>query len=135
DFKELLAASAKAGCEEAVHQIARQFLETGVAPIQVVSSKKSETHVQVSKNWPLPLLEYLVPMLQSDRRHRPAPGPHYGVLIDMAIADKHPDEVLRWYDKMCAERQPAPYGDPLGAYADAVAAAVVQSHPQRSLEI
>lgn len=82
--------------------------------------------------------EYLVPMLQSERRIRRVPEPYYGVLIDMAIADKRPEDVLQWYDKMCAQRKTSPYGDTWngpGAHADFVAEAVAKSHPQRSLEI
>ena len=31
-----------------------------------------------------------------------AAGPHFDVLIDMAIADRRQGEVLRWYDAMIA---------------------------------
>lgn len=137
-FKHLVQAAAKAHCEESVNRAAQQFLETGVAPIQADSAKKGEIHVRASKDWPLPMPEYLVPMLQSERRIRRVPEPYYGVLIDMAIADKHPEDVLQWYDKMCAQRKPSPYGDGWdgpGAHADSVAEAVAKSHPQRSLEI
>jgi uncharacterized Zn finger protein len=53
----------------------------------------------------------------------------------MAIADKRPDEVLRWFDKMrSGPRRPDDYGAPL-AYAERVAAAVSAEYPERALEI
>jgi uncharacterized Zn finger protein len=134
-FKHLMQAAAMADCEESVHRVAHRFLETGVAPIQADTAKKGETHVRASKDWPLPVPEYLIPMLQSDYRMRGAVEPYYGVLIDMAIADKRPNDVLHWYDKMCDERKRSAYGDPFGAHADAVAETVARSHPQRTLEI
>lgn len=58
----------------------------------------------------------------------------------MAIADKKPDDVLRWYDKMTASEKGATrsrrweaYGP--HSYSDEVAAAVATSYPVRALEI
>ena len=53
----------------------------------------------------------------------------------MAIAAGRPDEVLEWYDRMCAERKSerAFYG--FDGYSDLVARAVEGSHPQRALDI
>ena len=45
---------------------------------------------------------YVLPLLGNKSRFRPAAGPHFDVLIDMAIADKRQDDVLRWYDAMSA---------------------------------
>ena len=67
---------------------------------------------------------------------RPA-GPHFDVLIDMAIADRRHDDVLRWYDAMSAGQKQRGsmswYGS--DGYGDRVAAAVAESHPERSLAI
>jgi len=55
----------------------------------------------------------------------------------MAIAERRPDEVLRWYDLWRAaaknQRTGPSYG--FGSYADSVAAAVAEAHPERALEI
>jgi uncharacterized Zn finger protein len=59
-------------------------------------------------------------------------------LIDLAIAEKSSDEVLKWYDKLYASqshRGPGSFGYGLYTYSNRVAEAVAQSHPQRSLDI
>jgi uncharacterized Zn finger protein len=76
--------------------------------------------------------DYLLPLLRNgDQR------PHYDILIDMAIAERHPDEILRWFDLWRAaaksQRAGSLYG--FGSYADSVAAAVAEAHPERALEI
>ena len=76
-------------------------------------------------DWPLPLPDYLLPLLQF-RGTRP----HYNVLIDIAIAAHRPDDVLRWYDKW---RTTDSYF--AVAYANKVAAAITESHPEQALEI
>ena len=59
----------------------------------------------------------------------------------MAIADKRPDDVLKWYDKMVGTQKPSTKGwgsSPAylhSSYGDQVAAAVATSHPDRALEI
>jgi len=136
-FGQLLAAADRAGRKGPVRRLARHFLETGISPVQAVASK-GEAKIQISRDWPLPMPEHLVPLLRSEYQIRQTPAPHFDVLIDMAIADKRPDDVLRWYDKMCAERKPSPYGNAWngpGAHADRVAEAIAKSHPERSLEV
>ena len=56
----------------------------------------------------------------------------------MAIADQRHDDVLRWYDAMRAgpkQQRGISSWLGLGDYADRVAAAVADSHPDRALEI
>jgi len=55
----------------------------------------------------------------------------------MAIADRRPDDVLRWYDMWCAAAKGQRAGWYYGArsHADKVAAAVAESHPERTLTI
>ena len=136
-FLQLMTDSARAGCRESVHRLALQFLETGVAPILITKADDGSHKTAVAEGWPLPVPHYLLPLLAGSHRERITSQPHYDVLIDIAIADQHPDDVLRWYDKMCAGRQ-----QPLGiwtnhpdGYADRVAEAVARSHPERALEI
>ena len=135
-FEELMTASDRAGCRESVQRVALQFLETGVAPISITTARDGRQKAAVAEGWPLPLPEYLL-LLTALHQARISSRPRYEVLIDMAIADHRPDEVLRWYDKMCADRK-----QPMGLWvngsdgcADRVAAAVARSHPERALEI
>ena len=95
-----IAHAVKAKCGEQVRPAALRILETGVSPFQWIASRKAGQTLRVDSAWPLPLPEYLVPLLRTDGRAIAPHGPHYDVLLDMAIAAKQPDEVLRWYDKM-----------------------------------
>lgn len=103
-FGPLLAAADRAGCKEPVRRLAQHFLETGISPIQVAAAKKGEAKIQISQDWPLPVPEHLIPLLRSEASIRRIPAPHFHVLIDTAAVDKRPDDVLQWYDKMCADR-------------------------------
>jgi len=134
-FQNLIKAAAKAGCEDSIRGIALNFLETGASPLPSpgkVSAKGVE-----NAEWPLPMPAYLLPLLGNESRFRPTAGPHFDVLIDMAIADRRHNDVLRWYDAMSAGQKHRGsmswYGS--GGYGDQVAAAVTESHPERSLAI
>ena len=132
-FSQLVAAAAKAKCEQQVRTAALKFLETGLSPIHLATGAKDAGKPKVDPSWPHPVPDYLVPMLKSMRRHE---GPHYDVLIDMAIAEKRHDDVLRWYDRVCADKkQRSALGWYSRDYGDQVAEAVAKTHPQRSLEI
>jgi uncharacterized Zn finger protein len=136
-FDELLALAAKAKCGEQVRAAAVRFLETGDSPFQWIASRKAGQTLQVDPAWPLPLPDYLLPLLLPDDRAIAPRGPHYDVLLDMAIAAKQPDEVLRWYDKMSKGRRRTGggWGFAESGADDRVAAAVAKSHPERALEI
>jgi len=135
-FQQLVKAAAKAGCKEPVCNTTLKFLETGVSPLQL-SINATSTKKNASVEWPLPVPTYLLPLLSKESRVSTAGGPHFDVLIDMAIADRRHDEVLRWYDAMQAGQKHRGsmswYGS--GGYGDRVAAAVAESHPERSLAI
>ncbi len=47
-------------------------------------------------------------LLNRPGRHDSAPRPRLEVLLDMAIAAKQPEEVLRWFDKMRSDRKQVP---------------------------
>ena len=79
--------------------------------------------------------DYLIPLLRKPGRYDPGPRPHLDVLLDMAIAAKQPDEVLRWFDKMRSKDGREPYYSSSSAYADRVADAVASTHPERAIEI
>jgi len=136
-FQELEAAAKRAKCLDPVRAAALRFLESGVAPIRVASDGKKGRKVTIDPAWPLPLPAYLAP-LTSERQTKQTPRPHYDVLIDMAIKDKRPDDVLRWYEAETAPTKQTLSGPHyLGDYfdSDRVAKAVIASHPQRALEI
>jgi hypothetical protein len=91
--------------------------------------------LQIDPAWPLPIPDYLIPLLDRRGGYGSEPRPHLNVLLEMAIADKRPDEVLRWYDKMTSQRKGLGYhGGALG-YADRVAAAVATAYPERAIAI
>ena len=111
-FDELVAQSAKAKCGEQVRAAAMRFLETGDLPFQCIASTKAGQTIRVDAAWPLPVPDYLVPLMRPSSRTIEPRGPHYDVLLDMAIAAKKPDEVLHWYDKMSkGQKRSAADGD------------------------
>jgi uncharacterized Zn finger protein len=136
-FNELMTAAAKANCQDSVRGFARGFLEIGVSPFFSVPHKGIR-ELEVRKDWPLPVPAYLLPLFRHAAASHTSDHPYYEVLIDMAIADQRHDEVLRWYDALRAgQKQQRGISSWMGGsdYADRVAAAVADSHPDRSLEI
>lgn len=131
-FTALAAAAERAGCREAVERLTLEFLETGKLPFSVAVKKDGARSVTLHPDWPLPLPDYLLPLLRIGDPH-----PHYDVLIDMAISERRPDDVLRWFDTWRAAQkgQRAGWHFGTGSYADKVAAAVAESHPERTLEV
>ncbi len=134
-FQNLLNAAAKAGCEDSIRGIALNFLETGVSPL--MSPGKASVKGAANAEWPLPMPDYLLPLLSNGSNFGRPASSHFDVLIDIAIADHRYDDVLRWYDAMSAGQQ---YRGSMtwydsGGYGDRVAAAVTESHPERSLAI
>lgn len=156
-FGELIEAAKKADVEAAVRAAAMKFLETGTPPYRVAATRKPvpaprkkakakgrttqeatppPDRVTIDRSWPLPVPDYLVPILSRAGRYESSDGPHWGVLLEMAIAAKKPDEVLRWFDRMRSEAKGrAPYYNSAPAYADRVAAAVASTHPERAIEV
>ena len=137
-FKELVDRARKAKCVKAVRAAALAFLETGKAPVEPVvvakGKEKGKRKLRVDSDWPLPVPDHLVAMICKERSFHVSRGPHFDVLLDMAIDAKDPTEVLRWYDKMCSG-DGRPVGVWGGSTADRVAAAVSGAHPERALEI
>jgi uncharacterized Zn finger protein len=134
---QLTMVSDRAGCRESVERLALQFLKTGVSPISVTTAGEGRPKAAAMEGWPLPVPEHLLPLMTRSDQARIPSRPHYEVLVDMAIADQRPDEVLRWYDKMQDDRkQPMEiWMNRPDGYAERVAAAVARSHPERALEI
>jgi uncharacterized Zn finger protein len=77
------------------------------------------------KGWPLP--ESSLERPEADKRNR---FPLIGDLIDIAILEKKPDQVLKWYD-----RRPKGYFGWLGVDEDAIANAVQAHAPDRAVAV
>lgn len=153
-FDELMKAAAEAGVEQPVRVAALRFLETGAMPFRSATgkagAKKSSAAVRkaggreravpasgwvTDPDWPLPVPGYLEPLMNRRAGFDTEPRSHLGVLLDMALHAKQPDEVLKWYDRMlAAPKQSGMYYAGRG-YADRVATAVADTHPQRALDI
>lgn len=157
-FAELMLAAKKAGVEKPVREAALRFLETGAMPYRLNTTsakakaapakpstavrKASEprrvvppSRISIDPDWPLPVPDYLEPMLESRGRFHDEPRPRLDVLLDMAIAAKNPVEVLKWYDAMRAKPKGNRDYYTGVSYADPVAKAVADTHPERALEI
>ncbi len=92
--------------------------------------------LKIDPAWPLPMPDYLISHLNRPGRYDSAPRPHLEILLEMAMAAKRPDEVLRWFDKMrSAQQRPGYSNNSPFAYTDRVAAAVSTAYPERALEI
>lgn len=124
-YQALQKAAQRAEVWPAVRSAAMHYLETGALP----QSSARVVGDQTIPPWPLP---------DSGLRHAAAPSPspiHLPMtdpLIDIAIAEKRPDEVLRWYD----QRKPRSRGWDNGGFdEDRIAEAVVGTYPDRALVI
>jgi uncharacterized Zn finger protein len=148
-FGALMKATAKAGCEPQVRAAALHFLETNRRPDAApppqprpsrgrAKAPRAAARAAATVSWPLPPLPY--PEAGAQRR-LPAwqpnePHAHWDVLIDLAIQDKRPDDVLAWYDRLCGAHRRGGYGVyGTGARAEQVADAVAAAHPDRALAI
>ena len=136
-LQELVAQAAKAKCADQVRVQAIGFLETGVSPIAQVASSKGGAALRVNSAWPLPVPEYLTPLLAGRGKEHASRRPYYDVLRDLALAEKRPEDVLRWYDQMRSGKKPSMggWGWRGDSGADRVAEAVTKSHPERALAI
>jgi uncharacterized Zn finger protein len=136
-FQTLIEAAEKAGCQDAVRTAAHAFLETGLAPIRLVRDAKGRHSVSIEPAWPLPVPDYLMSPLTA-ALSRSASGPHFDVLLEMALADKRLDDVIHWYDKLIATRRGANRkwaGWGVSVDSDRVAKAIARAYPERALEI
>jgi uncharacterized Zn finger protein len=132
-FQELIKAAKKAKVESIVEPAARKFLETGIRPDL---DRDGVRRAKPSKAWPLPRapLGSKGDRPLDSRKHRR--GPEYSVLITLAIRERQPLEVLRWYDARMIAGKSQSYGRFTANRNDAFIAEAVQStHPERAIEI
>ncbi len=122
-FQDLCQAAHKEGIGEEVEAWARHFLETGCRPL---AGRKNGNGAGV--DWPLPASEIEIPS------YSPATGaPMTGILIQLAISEKKPEEVLKWYGHEDHDLERSQY---LGFSLDTeVAEAVRSTHPDRAIAI
>ncbi len=114
-FQDMKKASEKAKVWPEVRAAALLYLEIGKLP-------------QSDATWPLPETD-----VKEDRETRKSEFPMIDVLIDIAIEEKRPDEVLRWYDQRKSKKQIFWGWD--GYQEDQVAEAVADHYPDRALAI
>jgi uncharacterized Zn finger protein len=121
---ELQKAAKRAGVEAEVRAGAFHYLETGVLPQATKSVKKTGG----VPSWPLPECE-----VKGMEERRETIAPMRDALIDIAIAEKRPDDVLRWYDQREPRKTPTwGYG---GSNEDRIATAIVGAYPERAIAI
>jgi uncharacterized Zn finger protein len=136
-------AADKAGCGPEVRAAALHFLETGIrprpasavppAPTGRSSRRRPAAPQDAGPPWPLPETPAAL-------RPKAWPGqvegrPHFDVLLNLALRDKQPAEVLRWYDRILEGRRGPGWGYGVDHRAGQVADAVAATHPDRALEL
>ncbi len=114
-FEEMRRAAEKAKVWPSVREAALRYLETGKLP-------------QTDPSWPLP--EAGVKKEAGYPRER-APMVH--VLIDIAIKERRPDDVLRWYDHRKSQKEN--YSGWGGYQENSIAEALKDRYPDRALAI
>ncbi|MDI6809696.1 MAG: SWIM zinc finger family protein [Candidatus Eisenbacteria bacterium] len=114
-FKDMKKAAEKAKWWPEIRAAALLYLETGKLP-------------QSDPKWPLPETG-----MKEDRETRKSEFPMTGVLIDIAIEEKRPDDVLRWYDHRKSKKRVYWWGE--GYQEDQVAEAVADQYPDRAIAI
>ena len=121
-FQELCKSAQKAKVGPAVEAWARYFLETGHLPRTKGRKRKGEPN----DKWPLPKTEF-------EKDIHPSEVPMIHLLIELAIAEKKPTEVLKWYDI-----KPSTIGYSWGyMYTSSldVAQAIKEKYPDRAIAI
>lgn len=117
----LRTAAQQAAVWPAVRAAALRYLETGDRPAHAERRVAGTT----IPPWPLPGIDWP----REERRWSPQ-FPQLNVLIELAVDERRPDEVLRWYDQRRAGA-----GGWLGINHDMVAEAVAATHPDRAIAI
>lgn len=114
-FKDMKKATEKAKVCQEVRTAALLYLETGKLP-------------QSDSTWPLPETG-----VKENREVRKSEFPMTSVLIDIAIEEKRPDDVLKWYDHKKSKKGVYWWGE--GYQDDQVAEAVADHYPDRAIDI
>ncbi|MBI4641010.1 MAG: SWIM zinc finger domain-containing protein [Candidatus Tectomicrobia bacterium] len=123
-FQELQNASERAEVWPEVRAAAIHYLETG----ELHQATERATKDQIIPPWPLPETG----VINTTEYQQKINPPMTAMLIEIAIAEKRPDEVIRWYD----QRKPGvtSWGWS-GHQDDHIAEAIVEVYPDRALAI
>ncbi len=121
-FQELCKSAQKAKVGPAVEAWARYFLETGHLPRTKGRKRKGEP----DDKWPLPSTGFHEDI-------RPLEGPVTHTLIEIAIAEKEIETVLKWYD-LETSRTEYRLGH-IPAWSLQIAEMVKEKYPDRTIEI
>jgi uncharacterized Zn finger protein len=121
-YRELEKAAKRIRCWPAVREALLAYLETGVRP-DIQPTKKHTTSIP-SSNWPLPPCDLLLP----NAKRAANLFPNTEVLTNVAIYEKRPDDVLKWYhlgrkNYLCHDTD------------DSIAEALKSTHPDEALAI
>ncbi|HEX5104829.1 MAG TPA: SWIM zinc finger family protein, partial [Pirellulaceae bacterium] len=140
-LQELLRSAAKAGCEGPVRAGALLFLETGARPAGG-SAIKTGNEPPREHSWPLTAPDYIrvsAPAKSKTNRAMRAFGanrPRPDVLLDLAMAEKRPDDALALYDRHFSQEAVRARGmDYIARHAPSVAQFVAPTHPKRAAEL
>jgi uncharacterized Zn finger protein len=122
-FRSLEAASKRAGVWNEVRDAAMQYLVSGTVPAMRPATR--------AENGVIPGILPDTGVTDRESR-RVVSAPVFETLIDIAIAEKKPDEVIRWYDRWIENR---PGHWLLRDREVRVADAVAETYPERALAI
>ena len=122
NYQALRRTAEKAGVWPSVKAIALAYLETG------------KGH-RAAKDPPWPLPEPAAASLAAGRRVGMPPFPELATLIDIAIDEKQPAQVLRWYDLQQADSRRRIGWAGFGNQNDRVADAIAEDYPDRAIAI
>jgi len=121
-YCKLEKAAKRIRCWPAVRESLLAYLETGMRP-DLQTTKRGKTRTP-SPNWPLPPCDLLLPKSKRAAHH----FPNTNALTNIAIYEKRPDDVLKWYH---LGRKSYMYHDT----DNSVAEAVKSTHPDEALAI
>ncbi len=122
-FLALCNAARGQGVGEGVEAWGRHYLQTGRRPRRGRKRKSAP-----DMDWPLPAPEVEMPAPRDK-----VEAPMVDALIRLAIAEKKPNEVVKWYDY--ESRSEAPYWMHDDSLDDNVAEAIASTHPDRAVAI
>lgn len=138
-LQDLLQAAKKAKCEAATKAVAMHFLETGESPSFTNGSKPQTKKTKKVESSQMNCWPFLAPPRPLAGSHRgvagqaDVPSPHFDVLIQLAIQQRDPEAVLRWYDESQASQTRYPFR--FNFFEAQVADAVSSTHPDRAIEL
>ena len=116
-------------------KLSRRKQRVGVRKVVPESAAAAPDRVTIDPRWPLPVPEYLIPLVSQPSPYDRGPRPRLDVLLELAIEANLPEEVLRWFDRMRAEATRPSDRLSVAPYADRVAEAVSSVYPERTIDI